>query len=242
MPAPAPSVRSVAAPDVWRSNKHERHYVDLHSSSHLRAAAILLVAGWVTFWAGAVNPAAWRFFTSASLLEFLSIVAAHQIAWLWIAGSFAAGVLLTLTGFVVLGTILRNAGDRVWSELGQAAYLFGSILWLASIAFRITATISAARETASSGVVPLWFEPLQVWSVELLAIYMVLAYLAIAAYGKALLTTGLAPRWMARTHLIFGLLGAVGFVARVPAFNPPLMIHLVPGILGVVLLVRLRGR
>ena len=56
--------------------------MDLHPSSHLRAAAILLVGGWVTFWAGAVNPAAWRFFTSASLQEFLEIVAAHQVAWL----------------------------------------------------------------------------------------------------------------------------------------------------------------
>jgi hypothetical protein len=215
--------------------------VDLHPSSHLRAAAILLIAGWAIFWAGAVNPAAWRFFTSASLQEFLEIVAAHQVAWLWIAGSFALGVLLTLTGLIVLGATLRAAGDRVWSELGQAAFLFGSILWLASIAFRATATISAAKETASSGVVPLWFGPLRAWSGALFAIYMVLAYLAITAYGKALLATGLAPRWVARTHVIFGLLGAVGFVARVPMFNPPLMIHLVPGILGVVLLVRLRG-
>src|SRR5262245_42934624 len=78
-------------------------------------------------------------------------------------------------------------------------------------------------------------------SVALFAIYMVLAYLAIAAYGKALLATGLAPRWVARTLLIFGLLGAVGFVARIPVFNPPLMIHLVTGIVGVVLLLRLRG-
>ena len=91
------------------------------------------------------------------------------------------------------------------------------------------------------GVVPLWFEPLQAWSGALFAIYMVLAYLAISAYGKALLAADVAPRWVARTHVIFGLLGAMGFLARVPMFNPPLMIHLVPGILGVVLLVRLRG-
>jgi hypothetical protein len=174
------------------------------------------------------------------LQEFLEIVAARQVAWLWIAGSFALGVLLTLTGLVVLGAILRAAGDRLWSELGQAAYLFGSILWLASIAFRATVTISAAKETASSGVVPVWFEPLQAWSGALFAIYMVLAYLSITAYGKALLVTNLVPRWLAYTHLIFGLLGAVGFVVRIPMFNPPLMIHVLPGILGVVLLVRLR--
>ena len=68
---------------------------------------------------------------------------------------------------------------------------------------------------------PLWFEPLRAWSGALFAIYMVLAYLAISAYGKALLATDLAPRWVAWTHLIFGLLGAVGFVSRIPMFNPP---------------------
>lgn len=216
--------------------------MELRPSSHPRAAAILLVCGWATFWAGAVNPAAWRFFTSASSKEFLEIVAAHQVAWLWIAGTFALGVFLTLMGLIVLGTSLRAAGDRVWSEIGQALFLLGSILWLASIAFRATATISTAKDTASSGVMPPWFEPMRAWSGALFAIYMVLAYLAIAAYGKALLATSLAPRWIATAHLIFGLLGAVGFVARIPMFNPPLMIHLLPGILGVVLLVYLGRR
>jgi hypothetical protein len=215
--------------------------VDLHPSSHLRAAALLLIGGWITFWAGAVNPAAWRFFTTASLQEFLQIVATHEIAWLWIAGSFALGVLLTLTGLIVLGITLRAARDRVWSELGQAAFLFGSILWLASISFRVTATISAARATAASGVVPPWFEAMRAWSDALFAVYMILAYLAIAAYGKALLETRLTPHWVAKAHIIFGLLGTGGFIARVPLFNPPLMIHLLPGILGVVLLVHLRS-
>ena len=74
------------------------------------------------------------------------------------------------------------------------------------------------------------------WSGALFPVYMVPAYLAIAAYGKALLVTGLSPRWLARTHVIFGLLGAVGFLTRAGGFDPPLLIHLVPGILVVVLL------
>jgi len=212
-----------------------------HPSSYLRGAAILFVGGWVTFWAGAVNPAAWQFFTSASLQEFLKIVATHEIAWLCIAGSFALGVLLTLAGFIVLGAALHTAGDQIWSGLGQSAFLFGSVLWLACLAFRVTATVSAARVTASSGEVPPWFEPMRDWASALFAIHMVLAYLAIAAYGKALLATDIAPRWLAWTHLLFGLLGVVGFIARFPLFNPPLMIHLIPGIFGVVVLMRMRG-
>ncbi len=204
-------------------------------SSYLRVAAFLLVGGWISFWAGAFTPPS-RWFFPIPVREYLELVAANPGTWLWVAATFALGVLLTLAGLVVLGVALRAAGDRVWSELGQAAFLFGGVLWLASIAFRATVTVSAAQETASSGVVPPWFEPLRAWAGLLFAVYMVLAYLAIAAYGQALLATGLAPRWVARTHLVFGLLGAVGFVARIPVFNPPLMIHLVPGILGVVLL------
>lgn len=208
----------------------------------MRGAAILLLGGWIVFWAGAVTPMAARFFLPIPLRELLERIDAHPVAWLWIAGCFALGVLLTLAGLVVLRVVLRQAGDRLWSELGEVAFSCGAVLWLAAIAFRATVTVAAARETVASGAIPAWFEPLRAWSGGLFAIYMVLAYLAIAAYGKALLAVSIGPRWLARTHVIFGLLGAAGFVARVPLFVPPLMIHLVPGILGVTLLRAARRR
>jgi hypothetical protein len=214
--------------------------MDPLTSTHLRAAGILLVAGWVLFWAGACTPP-YRWWMPIPVREYLELVAKNRGVWLWIAASFALGVLLTLTGIVVLGSALRASGDRLWSELGQAAFLFGSLLWLASIAFRATATVSAAKEAAASGQVPSWFEPLRAWSGAIFGVYMVVAYLAIAAFGKALLGTSVGPRWLGWTHVVFGLAGAVGFAARVPLFDPPLMIPLVPGILGVVLLLRPPG-
>src|SRR5262249_20518538 len=148
-----------------------------------------------SFWAGAFTPPhQWWF--PISVGDYLELIAANQRTWLWVAASFAVGVVLTLVGLIVLGVALRAAGDRVWSELGQAAFLLRSAVWLGSIAFRATVTIAAAQETASSGVVPGWFEPMRTWSGALFAVYMVLAYLAIAGYGKALLDTGLAPRWL----------------------------------------------
>jgi hypothetical protein len=205
----------------------------------LRVAAVLLVAGCAAFWAGAFTPPyRWWFGVPAS--EYLALVASHRTTWLWIAASFAVGVLLTLAGLVVLGQVLRAAGERLWSELGQVAFLFGAALWLASIAFRATATVAAAEQAGASGAVPAWFAPLQAWAGALFAIYMVLAYLAIAAYGRSLLRTGLAPRWVARAHVAFGLAGSIGFLAQVRLFSPPLLIHLLPGILGVVILTRRR--
>lgn len=207
---------------------------------HLRVSAILLIGGWVMFWAGAFTPPS-RWWYPISPKEYLELIASHRGVWLWIAASFAVGVLLTLAGLIVLGTVLRSQGEHLWTELGQAAFLFGSILWLASIAFRATATISAAEETMSTGTVPLWFQPMRNWSGAIFAAYMVLAYLALAAYGKAFLQVQLVPSWVAWTHVVFGLVGALGFIVRIPLFDPPLMIHLVPGILGIVLLVRYPG-
>lgn len=208
--------------------------------SYVRAAAILLIGGWVTFWAGAFTPP-WRWWYGIPVQEYLELIATHRGTWLWIAGSFAVGVLLTLTGLVILTTVLQQQGELLWSSLGRSLFLFGSVLWIASIAFRATATVSAAQEMASSGIVPGWFEPLRSWAGAVFAVYMVLAYLSIAAFGKALLDVQLAPAWIAWTHVVFGLLGAVGYIARVPLFDPPLMIHLVPGILGIVLLVQNPG-
>src|SRR6185436_14841164 len=131
--------------------------------AELRAAAILLVVGWVTFWAGACTPP-YRWWYGIPVREYLELIAQHRFVWLGIAASFAVGVLTTLAGLVLLGTSLRASGDRVWSELGQAAFLFGSVLWLTSIAFRATATVSAAKECATTGVVPPWFEPMRAWS------------------------------------------------------------------------------
>jgi hypothetical protein len=207
------------------------------SPGHLRAAAVLLLAGTTSFWAGAFSPP-YRWWFGIPAAEFLALVASHRTTWLAIAVAFAFGVLLTLAGLTTLTTVLRAHGERLWSDLAQVGYLCGSVLWLASLAFRATATVAAADQMVAGGLVPSWFQPLQSWAGGLFAVYMVLAYLSLAAYGQALLRSGLLPRWLGRTHVLFGLAGAAGFVAQIRLFSPPLLIHLLPGLLGVVVLLR----
>lgn len=70
---------------------------------------------------------------------------------------------------------------------------------------------------------------------------MVLGYLSVAAYGGALQGTGLLARWLAWNAVVFGLAGALGVLVRFRFFERPLMIHLVSGVLGIFLLLRVRG-
>lgn len=210
------------------------------TTSELRIAAYLLVAGWLVFWAGAFTPP-WRWWYGIPTDEYLQMISAHRVVWRWIAAAFATGVVCTALGLTALRSALQGHDGSVWSDLGLTLFAIGSVVWLASIAFRATATVSAAEAITTSGTVPEWFVPLRGWSGALFGIYMVLAYVAVAAFGKALLASGIVPAWLAWAHIVFGLVGAVGFVARVPVFDPPLMIHLLPGILGVVLLIRPPG-
>ena len=67
------------------------------------------------------------------------------------------------------------------------------------------------------------------WAGLLFGIYSVLAYLALMAYGAALLQTGLLVRWVGWTCLVFGL-------AAAPFFGPPLFIHVMPWFVSILLL------
>ncbi len=71
---------------------------------------------------------------------------------------------------------------------------------------------------------------------------MPLAYLAIAAFGAAMLKTGWAGKGWGRTFVVFRVGAAAGFVARLGVFNPPLMVHLMSYAMGIVLMRRAVAR
>ncbi len=207
--------------------------------SHVRWAGILLIAGWVIFWGGAslwfTGP-----YRQPPLDEYLKLIASHRTAWYWINGCLLVSVTLTVLGLGAFTSVLRGAGDRLLSELGLLAYVFGAVLWIISMAFRLTLEVWAAQETSQSGVIPVGFEAWRQWAIVLFAIHMILAYLSVAAYGGALLGTGLLARWLAWTAIVFGLAGVLGFGLQFRFFQRPLMIPLVQGVIGIFLLLRVR--
>ena len=189
----------------------------------VRSTSALLAVGSVLVWLGAVT---WP--GSA-----LSNIAARPAAHTTTAALFLAGTLVTLAGLLGLRAILRGSGDEWLSRLGLASFQLGTAMWAVHLVFRITVT----RPVAALTPVPPWFEPLRSWSGGLYAIYMVLAYLAIAAYGGALLRTGWVTRPWGRVLVGFGLVAAAGFLspARGP-FTPPLMVQFAPYAMSVLLL------
>lgn len=190
-------------------------------SQPARLAAGLFIVGAVIFWIGATSFPGMR----------LEGIAANQSGHFLTSATFLVAAVITLAGLTLLTLVLREAGDRYLSHLGLIAFIFGAVFWVIHLAFRLTVMVWAAGELTRTGVPPPWYEPWRNWAAVLFGFYHVLAYAALAAYGGALLKSGLLSRWVGWTCIIFALVS-------VPFFGPPLAIHVVPWLVGILLLRR----
>jgi len=86
--------------------------------------------------------------------------------------------------------------------------------------------------------VPEWYPAMRMWAGAMYALYMPLAYLAVAAFGAAMLNVGWISKGWGRTFIIFGLIATVGFLARTGIFDPPLVVNFMPYTAGMLLLRR----
>jgi len=192
---------------AWRNANPERH------------AAGLFIVGSVIFWSGA---ATWPGMSLANIAE-------HGPEHLWTSSTFLLATVITLAGLALLRLALQDAGDRFSATLGLLGYLFGAVFFVMHLGFRLTVMPLAAAEFRRVGAAPGWYEPWRNWARLEFGIYHVLAYLALVAYGVALLKTRILPRPVAWLCIVFPLL-------IVPWFGPPLLIHAIPWILGTLIL------
>lgn len=170
---------------------------------------------------------------SKALLE---VVLQHQTLWWWTNACFIGSTLVTLLGLALLTTLLRQAGDRIFSHLGLILFVLAATLWVIQRAVPLSIDPWSAQELARTGLLPDYYVPLTLWTQALFVIYTLLAYGALVAYGAAILSTGVLPRWMGWLALVYGLagLGLMGFTGNAP----PFLYYLLPLVMGIVLLVR----
>jgi hypothetical protein len=193
----------------------------------------LLVLGALVFWAGAATPP-YRQWMGVSTEEYLTIVGSHGLNWRAMHLLFAVGTMLTGAGLAGLTGLLRASGDRIWATIGLTLFSVAAVLWLVQVGFRVTLTPWASLELARNSQVPSIYPALNQWTGILFAAFMILGYLAHAAYGKAVLGTTALPRWAGWSALVFGIVAVPGLATVV--FQPPLMLFVVPFTLGIAVL------
>jgi hypothetical protein len=105
-------------------------------------------------------------------------------------GFFMAAVILTAVGFVLLEGHLHNTDGRVLARTGATAYLFAGILLVAAEALSLSPGFGPGFEQRGYA---------------LFVIYVVLAFLAQATIGGALLQSGLVAAWIGWVTIVWNL-------------------------------------
>jgi hypothetical protein len=115
------------------------------------------------------------------------------------------GWIVAALAYVMLADLLREAGDPTISTL--AAVLFLTAIGAAVVfwAFWVSPTLLAAEETTRTTIMPEYYESLQLAAESALGVYQLLALLATAGFGWALLQTGTVPSWVGWLTLGFGV-------------------------------------
>jgi hypothetical protein len=170
----------------------------------------------------------------------LLVIAAQTTRFQWSTSLFLSGVFVTALGFALLTRLLWDSRERTFSYLALIASLLGVALVVIVLALWLGVDPFAAQETARTGVVPAYFEPLTLWGTALFRIYTVLAFLALALYGGALLVSRLLPRWLGWAAMMYAVAG-LGVLAYAHDFLP-FGHYLALTVIGVALLLRQNQR
>jgi hypothetical protein len=171
-------------------------------------AASLLVLSFVVFSVGGI------LYTGRAIWKWPAGQTTRYL--LWERGFVIAAVLATVLGIVLLEDMLNSAGDSGAARLGMVTYVFGAV-------------VVVVAETAYLGS--------REWVYPQVVLYVVLAFLAQAALGVALLQTEFAAGWVGWTAIIWNL----AWLAILPILSPrdiyyPVLHHVAPLIIGIALL------
>jgi hypothetical protein len=137
--------------------------------------------------------------------------------FVWERSFIMASVVLTAIGLVLLEGYLQNTNGYILARAGATAYLFGAVF--------IVAAEALSLNQGSQNLYPL------------IVIHVVLALLAQAVVGAALLQSGLLPAWIGWVTIVWN----IAFLVVLPVTSPrdmyyPILHHVMPLVIGIALL------
>lgn len=137
---------------------------------------------------------------------------------IWERGSVLLALLINVLGFVLLEDLLDNAGGVVLARMAIVPYILG-------------ATILFVAETAYLND--------RTWVYSQIIVSVVLAFLAQAAFGAAIVQTGLLASWVGWATIIWNLAWLIVLLifSRGNVYFPALH-HVAPLLIGIALLIR----
>lgn len=191
-----------------------------------------LALGALCFLVGAANPRVFRVWTSGQDIQF-RVIHAHRRSWQATNQLFAIATVLTAAGLTLIPDLVGPGGADL-ARIAVAAYDFGAVLWLASLAFRLVVTPIAAAEFARSGAAEAGYTVVSRWSDGLFAIFTVVTGSSLAILGIAIVAGGVLPALVGWLSILLGVVIAGGYIAA--GDMPPFVAYLPTGVLGIAML------
>lgn len=163
----------------------------------------------------------------------LDAIGLNPGAWRWANVLMGAAAIVLASGLALLAALL---GDATLARLGLMTFMIAAVIWVVFSAYRATVPIQVADVIAGGGSLPAYHQSLAQWAGALFTTYATLAFLSLAAYGGAIIQTGLLAGWVGWATIIFSLgllLLMLVMGDTLPGFHyvPPLLI-------GILLLIR----
>ena len=173
-----------------------------------------IVCGWLLILGGAIFVPGGLLFTGRAILKWPA--AQSQSYLYWERGFVMAAILAATLGLVLLERLLGAAGDKVLSPLGLTIFVIGTVLVLAAETFGLQ-----RQEYLYAPIVA----------------FVVLAFLGQAAFGAAILRTGLLPGWVGWATVIWSLAWLIILpIARPQDMYYPWLHYVAPLFIGITLL------
>lgn len=147
-----------------------------------------------------------------------------------------AAVLMNAAGLAALAAL---AGQPAVSA-GAAGYGIASVFWIVVASYRTTVSIWAADQLAATKRVPDVSTALDLWSGISYQIYTAAGHGSQAMVGLGLLQAALVPSWIAWIAIVIGVAGLLSQLPGVRGLEAlfiPIVMHVAPALIGIVILV-----
>jgi hypothetical protein len=186
----------------------------------------LLIASFVLWLPAAALPS--RVWT-APLRERLGLIAQQRRRWQTVNISIGGAAVLLVLGFAALAEPLERMGGGVLVPVSLAALVLGAALWLASIAFRVTAMAAASSEEPVVGL-----EAVSAWAGGLFLAWTALGNAAVVGFGAAVADSGYPAAWSGWAAIVLASLMLVQLLITGDAL--PALYHIGPSLIGIALI------
>jgi hypothetical protein len=174
-------------------------------------------------------------FWAKPLDEKLDHLHIHRFHWWVLSFAQLLGLVVLTAGVTGLTAVLADSGEQVTAFVAGGMFLVALIAWTTALIAQTTTLPVAATQRAETGHTPAWIQAF--WSFGYLAegTWVILANLAYAVFGAAMLASGVVASWAGWVGIGVGVGIPVSVVAARYGF--PELTQVVPLIWGVALII-----